>query len=240
MKKYRHLLFDFDKTLWDFDNNSKETLLEIFNRAVQSGAILPEFDIFHQEYEMHNLELWELYRRNLVSKQDLMKERFARTLKAFGIEDRETAKFFSEEYLKHLPEKTRLMPGAKEVLGRLKHDFTLHIVTNGFEEVQYRKIANAGLKDFFKEIITSESAGFKKPDPGFFAYTLNRTGASLHECLMIGDDGTVDVDGAYNFGIDAIQLHLPGTPVSKNAIKTVRILSDLINILFDKDLRLMK
>jgi len=204
MKKYSHLLFDLDKTLWDFAKNSEETIRELFDDFKLKCRGVSDFGAFFRDYEKINLDLWDCYRRNEIGKSDLMYVRFYKAFLLFGIDDIALSKDFSEHYLQVLPTKNKVFPGTYETLDYLGGRYTLHIVTNGFEEVQYRKIHYAGLKKYFDKVITSEKAGRKKPDRMFFEYTLKEINAAAKDCLMIGDDMEVDLTGSRRAGIDQV------------------------------------
>jgi putative hydrolase of the HAD superfamily len=203
-KKYKHLLFDLDKTIWDFDSNSESTIREIYGLLNLKAKGIPDFEEFHRVYEGHNLKLWELYRRNEVKKEVLMVKRFADALMDFGVNESETAQTFSTKYLEILPTRTGVFHGTHEALQYLSANYSLHIITNGFSEVQFTKLQNADLRKFFTHIIISEDAGAKKPDKAIFAYALDRIGGKASECLMIGDDIEVDLLGAKGAGIDQL------------------------------------
>ncbi|MEI6123766.1 MAG: YjjG family noncanonical pyrimidine nucleotidase [Bacteroidota bacterium] len=203
-KKYTQIFFDLDKTIWDFETNSQQTIAEIYNLLCFDKRNIADFAQFHAVYETHNLKLWEMYRYNKIAKPDLMVMRFYNTLMEFGINDMPTAQAFSTQYLELLPEKTAVFAGTHQTLAYLAGKYQLHIITNGFEEVQFRKIQNADMRHYFIHIITSEEAGFKKPDTRIFNYALQLCGASADQCLMVGDDLEVDVLGAKQAGMDQV------------------------------------
>lgn len=203
-KKYKHLLFDLDKTIWDFESNSESTIREIYALLDLKAKGIEDFEEFHRVYEVHNLKLWELYRRDEIKKQDLMVKRFADALTYFGVDEPETAQKFSTRYLEILPSRTGVFPGTHEALEYLQGKYLLHIITNGFSEVQFTKLQNAGLRKYFSHIIISEDAGAKKPDKAMFDYALSTIGAKADECLMIGDDMEVDLLGARHAGMDQV------------------------------------
>jgi len=203
-KKYTHLLFDLDKTIWDFDRNSESTIHEIYTLLDLKAKGITDFEEFHRVYEGHNLKLWELYRKDEVEKEVLMVKRFADALMDFGVNEPQTAQAFSTKYLEILPTRTGVFPGTQDALQYLSANYSLHIITNGFSEVQFTKLQNADLRKFFTHIIISEDAGAKKPDKAIFEYALRIIGAKAHECLMIGDDIEVDLLGAKAAGIDQL------------------------------------
>ncbi len=204
MKKYKHIFFDLDRTLWDFDKSSKEAFEEIFNNLGLRERGIDSVDKLYRKYTVHNEKLWDLYREGKLAKEELRGLRFHLTLKDFGIDDRELADKFGNEYIRISPLKANLFPRALNILEYLKPKYKLHIITNGFSEVQDIKIKTAGLNNFFDKIITSEEAGTKKPDTKIFEYALKKANANPNESLMIGDDFEVDIIGAINAGIDQV------------------------------------
>lgn len=204
MKKYKHLIFDLDKTLWDFDTNSKETLLELYIHYNLRDLGVKDFQSFYQTYEIYNLKYWKLYRENLMAKEELKVKRFDSTLMEFEIYNYNLASEMSVLYLDILPTKTAMFEGVAEVLKLLAGKYSMHILTNGFQEVQGKKLKNSNLIDFFKNIITSEEIGLQKPAPALFEHALKRMGASANDCLMIGDDIEADIIGAAHAGIDQV------------------------------------
>jgi putative hydrolase of the HAD superfamily len=202
--KYKHLFFDLDNTLWDFAKNSHETFNELYMDNLAGHDRIPCAEAFIDVYTIHNTRLWSLYRDNLISKEELRDSRFLLTLNEFGIDDKELAARLSDEYIYKSPRKGILFPGTIETLEKLKDRFQLHIITNGFEEIQHLKLAFAGLSQYFECLITSEQAGSKKPDAGIFHYALEKAGARAEESLMIGDDLEVDIIGARAIGMDTI------------------------------------
>jgi len=204
MKKYKHIFFDLDKTLWDFDKNSLETFSDIFSKHKLKERGIPSLSDFLNIYTEHNLRLWDQYRKGEIEKKELSYKRFDLSLIDFGIIDIELAKAIGADYIYLSPLKTNLFPEARETLEYLSAKYSLHIITNGFEEVQYRKIKASDLNQYFDKVTTSEEAGCKKPDPRIFEYALDKANAKASESLMIGDDIEVDIIGARNTGIDQV------------------------------------
>ncbi len=231
MKRYSNILFDLDKTLWDFDNNSEESICELYYELGLKQKGIGDFERFFRDYEKINGELWEQYRHNAISKPVLMYMRFYKTLLMFGLDDLMLSKEFSEKYLKILPTKNQVFPDTYETLEYLKGKYNLHIVTNGFEEVQFLKIQHAGLGKYFTHVITSEKAGCKKPDRKFFEFTLKEINAGADECLMIGDDVEVDLQGARNAGIDQVFCNFKNITHSENFTYEIFRLKELKGIL---------
>ena len=231
MKKYKHVFFDLDRTLWDFDKNSKETFSDIYNKYNIGSLLHCNFIEFHENYRKHNTELWEAYRNGKIKKEFLSVRRFLLTLNNFGNDNLSLAVKMAEDYIKISPTKNILFPNTIETLEYLKNKYYLYIITNGFAEVQYEKIENSGLKKYFKKAITSEEAGYQKPDKNIFEYSLKKAGAKPDESIMIGDDLNVDILGAKNAGIDQIYFNYDKILHNQDITYEVHSLLDILKIL---------
>jgi putative hydrolase of the HAD superfamily len=201
---YRHVFFDLDRTLWDFEINSYETLTELIDKYKLSEKGIASPDSFIEEYYKINDLLWEEYRQGVIDQETLRFERFSRALLKYEITDSDLIKNIGNDYIYLSPLKTNLLPHTIEVLDYLKSNYDLHIITNGFEEVQHIKLSNSGIADYFTEIITSERAGFKKPDKRIFDYSLATTNSLREKSIMIGDCINADILGAKNAGINQV------------------------------------
>lgn len=200
----KHVFLDLDRTLWDFNANSRQELNNLWSafKLHQKGISLP--DQFIKIYEKVNNEYWAKYRLNEITKEELRGKRFEDTLAYFGIEDSMLAEEIGSKYIQNSPNRTILVEGAIEILTYLKTKYNLHIITNGFREVQYLKLDNCGLMPFFEQIITSEEVGVMKPNPKVFEYALKKANASKEESVYVGDDYRVDIEGAINAGLQTI------------------------------------
>jgi len=212
LNNYKHIFFDLDHTLWDFDRNSRETLEELFEVYSLKNYGIHAFEDFVSTYRIVNDEKWDLYRKGLISKEKLRSTRFYDTLLRFEVNHPELASEIDREYILRSPHKTNLFPHALEVLGYLSEKYALHIITNGFTEVQDIKMTKSGLKPFFTHEITSESAGVNKPDPIIFRHALKTAGAKRKESIMIGDNLHVDCVGARRVGIDQVYFNPDKNP----------------------------
>jgi putative hydrolase of the HAD superfamily len=230
MYKYTHLFFDLDKTLWDFPANALDTFADLFDFFKLQNFGIPSHLVFHTSYEVHNDRLWDLYRKGKVDKAFLNKERFDLTLKDFGISDEEFAVTLAEKYIELSPQKTKLLPGTLEILNYLSGKYQLHIITNGFDEVQYRKLEFAGLSRFFKTVTTSEEAGYHKPDTRIFKWALQKAEATASESIMIGDDISVDILGAKEAGLDQVYLNTGNSASDGCATFEIKTLAELKKI----------
>ena len=205
MRKYKHILFDLDHTLWDFDKNSTETLYELYEEYGFEKHDKFTNDMFVDKFMEVNTNLWSLYDKNQIDRMYLRKERFKLVLTGLGVEEEHVPEEIGEVYLRICPTKPHVIPYAYEILDYLKEKgYGMHVVTNGFEDVQDVKLISSNLKDYFDHIITSESAGHKKPNPDFFEYTLNLIGSPKEDCIMIGDNPDTDIKGALSIQLDVI------------------------------------
>ena len=202
--KIKHIFFDLDRTLWDFETNSHNTLEELFSTFHLKEKGIPNADKFIQIYKVRNEKLWELYRAGKISQIDLRRERFQRTLAYFGIHDFALSEAIGEQYISICPKKNQLLPSAIEVLEYLSKKYKLHIITNGFHKVQHVKLKYANLTKYFDSIITSEQIGVMKPNPKIFEFALETANAKSSESVYVGDDLKVDIIGCQNCGIDGI------------------------------------
>ena len=231
LKRYQHIFFDLDRTLWDFDTNSTETFRDIFDKYGLADRGIRSFDEFMDVYKKHNHLLWEIYRQGEIVKEVLNIRRFSLTLHDFGIDDLLLSSNIAHDYVSLSPTKTNLFPHTIEILNYLNGRYKLHIITNGFEEVQYRKLNYSGLTMYFTEIITSEDAGSKKPEPSIFNYAFKRSGARPEESLMIGDDEEVDILGASDAGMDQVLVDYNGEFPESKATYRINSLAELYKIL---------
>jgi putative hydrolase of the HAD superfamily len=231
VRKYKHIFFDLDRTLWDFDSNSLETFHDIYLIYNIAEILHCDFNSFHHAYVKHNTRLWDAYRKAEIAKDYLSLHRFLFTLNDFGCNDIEMAAKMAKDYVRISPQKKILLPHAIEILDFLKPNYQLHIITNGFVEVQYTKLKNSGLENYFTNTIISEETGFQKPDAAIFEYSLQKALAKAEESLMIGDDLKVDVIGARQAGMDQIFYNTSGISHDEDITFEIRSLLELKYIL---------
>jgi putative hydrolase of the HAD superfamily len=231
--KYKHLFFDLDHTLWDFDANAKATLsqLHLDLNLVDKG--IHDFDLFYKNYLLHNERLWARYRSGYIRQEELRLKRMWLTLLDFRIADQELARQLSELFLQLLPTRTLLFPDTVETLTYLQEKgYLLHLITNGFEQTQHSKLNSSGLNKFFMEVVTSESSQSLKPQRAIFDFALNRAGAVVEESLMIGDSLEVDIAGAKAVGMDQVHVNYQDLPQDElKPTYTIRHLKELRLIL---------
>jgi len=205
MSQYKHLFFDLDHTLWDFDANAKETLTELYSIFELDSRIKIAFEDFYPKYLFHNEVLWDRYHKGLISAEELKWKRMWRTMLDFKIADEPLAKAMSGKFLEILPTKKILFPHTLEILDYLKaKDYGLHLITNGFENTQWSKLNHSGLSSYFTHVITSEGSNSLKPKKEIFDYAMDKASSSLSESIMIGDNLDADIQGAMNAGMDTI------------------------------------
>ena len=209
MRIYKNLFIDLDDTLWDIHRNSKECLLEIYDDYGYQ-KYYKCFDDYYNVYMPNNHRLWGLYRNGEINKEELIVERFLIPVREFGINDKMYAKNLSDDFLERTIFKTNLVEGTMELLEYLNPKYNMHILSNGFREVQYKKINNSGLKPYFDKIILSDDAGINKPHPDIFTYALKNTHSLREETLVIGDSWDADILGAYNSDIHQLWFNPEG------------------------------
>lgn len=230
--KYKHLFFDLDHTLWDFDANARTTLLQLHIDLKLPEKGIHDFDLFYQNYLVHNEKLWAKYRNGHIRQDELRLKRMWLSLLDFKIADEALAKQMNELFLQLLPTRTLLFPDTIEVLEYLQdRGYGLHLITNGFEETQHNKLRSSGLNRFFKVVVTSECSNSLKPQKEIFEYALNKTGARTEESLMIGDTLDVDVVGALNIGMDAVHVNYQAAEQEVEPTYTIYHLKELKNFL---------
>ena len=233
MRTYQHILFDLDHTLWDFEKNSEETIYTLYDQFELAGFGKFDCTSFYKKYKFVNTMMWDLYNKGKINQQELRENRFKKTLMGLGLEEHEVPAGISEAYTDLCPTKKAVFPYTYDVLQYLQPKYDLHIITNGFKEVQHIKMASSELNGYFKEIVTSECCGYKKPDRRMFEHLLDRLEVKPKDCLMIGDNFECDVEGAMTCGIDQVYFNPEGVRSKKRPKPTYEImcLSELKEIL---------
>lgn len=229
---YKDLFFDLDHTLWDFETNSKETIQELYATHHLAELGIVDFDGFYSTYSAHNHRLWDRYTKGFIKQEELRWKRVYLSLLDFKVANEPLAKEMSQAYLEILPNKKHLFPYTIEILEYLKQkDYKMHLITNGFESVQFKKIKNSGLQDYFIEVITSEASNSLKPQKEIFEYALKNAKATVAESIMIGDNESADIQGGINIGMDTIFVnHIQAIPTIP-ATYTITHLKELETIL---------
>jgi len=230
LKTYKHIFFDLDRTLWDFDSNSRSALMDVFELH-QLGRYFDSPEPFISGYHKHNEVLWNRYRKGTIKKELLRSLRFDLTLQDAKVEDNELAKAIGEDYLQLSTEKTILFPYTHEILEYLDKKYPLYILTNGFRETQFSKMKNCDLSKYFHTVFTSETIGFNKPHPKIFQWAVSSVNGRKEECIMIGDDIEVDILGAQSYGIDQVFFNPEKLITEARPTHTIESLAELKGIL---------
>ncbi|MES2430506.1 MAG: YjjG family noncanonical pyrimidine nucleotidase [Bacteroidota bacterium] len=231
MRRYNHLFFDLDHTLWDFDTNARESLTEIYSIFELDKIGITSFENFYTHYLHHNEILWGKYHNGTITAEELKWKRMWRTLLEFKIGDEILANKMSASFLEILPFKKQLFPDTIEVLNYLtEKKYKLHLITNGFEKVQWNKLKSSGLDPYFEHVITSETSNSLKPKKEIFEYALHKAGASLNDSIMLGDNQEADIQGAMNAGMDCIFVNHINATTTLKPTYTINNLKELLTI----------
>ncbi len=222
----QHLFFDLDRTIWDYETNSRETLNDLHDQYL-IDKVQEDKDTFARIFRFENSLLWEAFTSNKIDKEYLRKNRFLNTIKRLGLNDSDLALQLEDSYLEVTPAKKKLLDGAKETLQILSKKYTLHIITNGFEDVQNFKLINCGIREYFQEVITSDGANSRKPNPEIFDYSLSIAGATKQTSMMIGDDPEIDIVGAQKAGWEAFLVNTMNLKHNLN-VREVATLPELL------------
>lgn len=201
LREIKHVFFDLDHTLWDFEKNSDLTFQKIFtNHKIEVDLVE-----FLKIYKPLNREFWRMYREDKISKSELRYQRLKTAFDKvnYAVSD-DIINQLANDYIEFLPSFNHLFEGTFEILDYLKEKYQLHVITNGFEEVQTKKMISSNILHYFDKVITSESVGVKKPNPKVFEYALKVSDASATNSIMIGDSKEADILGALAQGIQAI------------------------------------
>lgn len=235
LKDIEHIFFDLDHTLWDFDKNSELAFDAIFKIHFKNVDI----STFMKVYIPINQECWRLYQTDKISHDQLRYNRFKHSFDAIDIQiSDDEIEFLAEKYLELLPENNHLIEDTIDVLEHLQQKYQLHIITNGFTNVQHRKMQNSGLHAYFQTVVNSEMAGVKKPDPKIFQTAIDLANATASNSIMIGDSWEADIIGAMNFDMPAIYFNQNASQINVHEkfeyqLKHIEIrrLSEIKNIL---------
>ncbi|WP_439582110.1 YjjG family noncanonical pyrimidine nucleotidase [Dyadobacter bucti] len=229
--KYKHLFFDLDHTLWDFEKNSSESLREIFHDLLLNQYGISSLDAFVQSFLRINTELWNAFDSGKLHHTYIRENRFKMVFEELGVACPANHSEIGEIYLKTLPDKKHLLSGALDVLNYTRSaGYTLHIITNGFNEIQAKKIASSDIGHFFENVVTFETANAKKPDPKIYAYALKVANATPEESIMIGDNWIADIMGAKQFGIDTVYYNPAGLKFDESPTYDIQRLEELLLI----------
>jgi len=229
---YKHLFFDWDHTLWDFEKNSEMSLRNLFQDLGLQALGMPSFEQFFDKYITINDLKWDMYRQGQIDKQTLRETRFRETFSYFGVQADELAWTLETRYIAETPYQNNLIEGTREVLHELKErGYLLHVITNGFHESQNIKFSESGLQPLFDLLLCSDQVGANKPDPKIFRRALKLTGAKRKESLMIGDNLIADCVGARNEGIDQVFFNPKGVRHREALTFEIATIPELLEIL---------
>lgn len=229
--KIRHIFFDLDNTLWDHHKNAKLTLEELFSEENITEKYALSFESFYPVYYRINEELWDQLRDGAIDKAFLRKHRFYNVFLALGIDDFILSQRLEKHFLERILSHNHLLPSAIETLSYLKgKGYFLHILTNGFSEVTYRKIELSGIEKYFDTITCADEIEIRKPSGEIFDWAFQKAKSSKKEAVMIGDDWIADVEGAKSFGIEWVYF-CPQSPAINDTPQTIKNLLDLKKIL---------
>ena len=228
----QHIFFDLDNTLWDHRRNAKLALQDLFKREQIREKYSLTFEEFHKEYFTVNENLWAQIRDGAIDKEYIRKFRFHNTFLFFGIDDFELAQRFEINFLDEIVSYNHLVEGAFELLEYLSQKkYRLHVLSNGFKEVTYRKCELSGIKNYFETITSADEINIRKPQPEIFEYALNKSGTKKAESVIIGDDWIADIEGGLAFGMKAIFFDVFNDNYTAENVKTVKKLSEIHELL---------
>ena len=224
MQNIQHVFFDLDHTLWDFEKNSDLTFQKIF----KMNDLSVDLHSFLEVYRPLNFKFWKLYREEKVTKSELRYGRLKNTFDALNFPISDTLIYLiADQYIEHLADFNHLFDGAIEILDYLNQKYTLHIITNGFEEIQTKKMINSKIYHYFEKVITSESVGVKKPNPKVFKHALEIANANIDQAIMIGDSIEADINGALGVGMKAIHCNFDTSVMPNNLFMSVSSLLEI-------------
>ena len=228
---YKHLFFDLDHTIWDFDRNSAESLVELYDTFRLADAGIASAAEFSRHFVAINRKLWADYDRDLITHTYIRQNRFPLVFQALGVDPSVIDADLNAEYLHRLPRKPHLLDSARDILDYLKGRYTMHIITNGFAEIQAVKMDSAEISHYFTHVVSNGVVDAKKPNPAIFRYALTLSGASVAESLMIGDSYEADILGAKGIGMDTVFYNTAGAVVADPPTYDIRHWNELKAIL---------
>jgi len=230
LENVKHIFWDLDHTLWDFDSNASDTLTILFEKYELNAELNTTAKEFIEKYQQINEECWALYRVGKMEKDELRLVRYRKAFDHFGSQNIELADRMGWEYMTECPQRTKLMPGTFKVLDAFAEKYQQHIITNGFLEVQEVKQTGSGLKPYFDVVVCSEEVGEKKPHPSVFKFALDKANAKPEESVMIGDTLEVDAIGGKDYGMVGIWYNPHGKDLEHDVIE-INHLEELLTML---------
>ncbi|TSD63927.1 noncanonical pyrimidine nucleotidase, YjjG family [Inquilinus sp. KBS0705] len=230
-KIYKHIFFDLDHTIWDFDKNAEETLHELYGVYKLKEVGLHSADLFIETYTRNNHSLWAQYHTGQITKDELRDARFKKTFTELGLHPDAIPADFEDAYVNLCPTKTNLFPHAHETLTYLQSKYTMHLISNGFKDSSQLKIDGCNLGGYFQNVIISEVVGANKPDPAIFNHAVELAGTTIAESVMIGDSIEADIRGAMGVSMDAIYFNPFGLEKPADVPVQITHLKELMTLL---------
>ena len=228
----KYLFFDLDHTLWDYVKNSREALTEGYEELGLKGMGVDNLAEYIASYEKANDFFWKHYRDGKIGKDEFREKRFEMMMKPWGLEGhRALSSKLTDHYISTSPFKTGLVEGTKEVLEELKsRGHKMALLTNGFEEIQHIKVDRSGISDYFEALLTSDSLGYKKPNPLIFNLAMKRMGVEPSSSVMLGDNLEADIIGAKEVGMGQVFYNPEGVDHKENIQHEVKSLVEILDI----------
>ena len=225
----RWVFFDLDDTLFDFRANSDFALLKLYKNDEYISKLYPDYQEYADVYHAANSQLWEAYHHAEITADVLRRERFQSLFRGVGLPpDARRAEAWDKRYLEILSGESRLVPGAINILERAREHYLIGILSNGFREVQYRKLRTTGLWRYVQRIVVSDEIGVNKPDTRLFRFAEQAVGARGEECLMIGDNPDADINGAIDAGWRAVYFNRNGKSAIVPGVPETDSLADIV------------
>jgi putative hydrolase of the HAD superfamily len=227
LKTYRHIFFDLDHTLWDYDKNVQESLTELYDHYQLASLGILDSEKFIQSFYNVNFKLWAMYDMGEIDKKSLREVRFRSVFENAGADSSAVPKAMEDDFMHRTSSKPHVLPYTFEILDYLKPNYGLHIISNGFNESQAKKMEASGLTPYFDLVVTSETTGYKKPDPRIFQYAMDRLSIKNEETMMIGDNPNSDILGAIRANIDNVYFDPHEKGIEHQPTYTIRHLKEL-------------
>ena len=225
------IFFDLDHTLWDFDNNTAEAIAEIYTIFNISQWTFFTFQDFMNTFNEVNNFLWDKFNHGKIGRMELRQRRFPMILTRLGVDENEIPQEIGEKYLELAPNKSKVLPFTHEILEYLKPNYQLHIISNGFDDVQHSKLKASNIHHYFDKIVTSDSSSYRKPQKEIFEFAMHQVGATRKDAIMIGDNIDTDITGAQNATMDHVFFNPNKISHSLKVTYEVHSLQQIMNIL---------
>ena len=226
----KHIIFDLDDTIWDYQRNSNEALNELHSSFnINEHGVNSEN--FKNAFREVNNQLWDDFDKGVISRDVIRKRRFPMVFGELSLNLNGVAMEMQDSFMQICSSKPSLVPGAQKVLDQFRSEYNFHILSNGFDEIQFAKLKAADIEHYFDKVITSGRAGYRKPEAEIFEFALNEIGAKPEECVMVGDNPLSDIEGAYRYGIDQVYYNVHNKECAISPTYTIYDFNELLNIL---------